>query len=225
MLSSMTLRSATFGPLTAATAAWLVVFASGEVEAQVRPVPQPAPQAAPQPVPAPAPGPPGLAYFGPQASWGFTVSFGGGYGVGYFESGGGLDHYVGFFHGGMVHATLGIASAVPPDRVGRTGFGIVYDFQAMVDSSGMIHHHTVGIELLGSFLVRAGLGLMAISSFGDGGEDYLGFAGTIAVGYAFELTNTFSLSLELPVMMDVFVPGDSVVAGFATGLQLGFNYF
>jgi len=139
--------------------------------------------------------------------------------LGYFEAGS-----TAFFYGGFVHTNLGALLLTPPTQDERSGLGIIYDFQALADPSGMLHHHTVGIELLGSWIIRAGVGLMAFPSFG-GGSDDLGFAATIAFGYSLVQRKHFGLSIEVPLMMDVFDGGSSIVGGFICGVQLGFNFF
>jgi hypothetical protein len=154
--------------------------------------------------------------------WGLFVSGGGGYGIGYFAS----NEAIGFFHGGLVDFNVGVAYSDAPGGVDRSAIGIGYEFNAIVDSSGMIHHHYVGVSSLGLFCYKAGLGVMVLSPFDDSYPDYVGFSAKASIGIGFMIAPTVHLQIEIPTMTDIpITDSDEVVTGFTTGLQLGLTYF
>jgi len=175
-----------------------------------------------QPMIQPIAAPPAAA--GP--AWNLFASLGGGYGLGYFSADSGYSGFLELFHGGLIDFNIGVAYSDAPGTYNRGALGVGYDFQAIVDSTGMLHHHYVGMTMLGFLCYKAELGIMALSPF-DAGDTILGFSAKLAVGLGFMVGPNLHLSFELPMLIDIPFdqPESATITGFTTGVQAVVSYF
>jgi hypothetical protein len=126
-------------------------------------------------------------------------------------------------HAPLVHLSLGRYWPA----VGQQSLGVLYDLNVLADSTGTLQFHSLAVArrvLPGhGWLLRAGLGVMALVPSDDEVETVTGLGATVGVGYSFELCRGLGASLELATQWGAPLSAASeIYTEFtAAGLQVG----